>query len=269
MKFPNPFSYAVTFFLIARQQLALAILMHDAAHKRLFKSVRINDVVGQYLCAAPLLFSMYSYRKLHLKHHQAPLAEDDPDLSLIGGYPVSKSSFARKLARDTFGISYFKFIRYFIHMSRKTNKSNSPAIGAKIRVREDAPTVEIVTSIIVVNALIFLALTAAHHPWCYVSFWLLPAITALQVLLRIRGIAEHSGYQYNRNQMLSARTVRSSWQTFVFAPHSVNFHIEHHVYPSIPHHNLSKAHHLMREREILPESNLYAGYGQIVRELVK
>ena len=43
------------------------------------------------------------------------IAPDDPDLSLIGGYPISKMSLARKLLRDASGISYFKFIKYFIY----------------------------------------------------------------------------------------------------------------------------------------------------------
>ena len=266
--FPNPLTWIFSFVLIARQQLALAIMMHDAAHKRLFNSVAVNDLVGQLFCAAPLLFSMFSYRTLHLKHHQSPLAQDDPDLSLIGGYPISKDSFIRKLARDASGISYFKFIRYFLYMANKTRSKGATADAAVKRARESAPVSLIVGSIVLINSLLLAGLALVHQPWLYVTLWLLPAITALQVLLRIRGVAEHAGYEYNMNQMLSARTVTSSWQTLLFAPHSVNYHIEHHVYPSIPHYNLGKVHALMIERGVLPKSNLYGGYGQIIRELV-
>lgn len=268
MVWPHPITWIFCFILIARQQLALAILMHDAAHKRLFNSVAMNDFVGQFLCAAPLLFSMYSYRTLHLKHHQAPLAADDPDLSLIGGYPINKKSFARKLLRDALGISYFKFIRYFLHMASKTRHAAASTEGTVKKGRDKAPLASIVASIALANAAIFASLAALHHPWFYVTLWLLPAITALQVLLRIRGIAEHAGYSYTKNQMLSARTVVSSWQTFLCAPHSVNYHIEHHVYPSIPHYNLSRVHKLLKERRVLPLDNIYSGYGAILRELI-
>src|SRR5580704_14489513 len=67
--FPNPIVWVLCFLFMARQQLALAILMHDGAHRRLFKSVKWNDWVCQFTCAAPLFFSMYSYQRLHLKHH--------------------------------------------------------------------------------------------------------------------------------------------------------------------------------------------------------
>jgi fatty acid desaturase len=266
--FPNPAVWVVSLLLVARQQLALAIMMHDAAHKRLFASVKTNDNVGQFLCAAPLLFSMYSYRTLHLRHHKEPLTAEDPDLSLIGGYPINKRSFVRKLLRDATGVSYFKFIRYFIHMAGKQKSRTTGSEPNAKRSSDAPPTAKIVFSIVLVNSLMLAALSLLGHPWLYLTLWLLPAITALQVLLRIRGIAEHAGYQATKNQMLCSRTVTPSWQTVVFAPHSVNYHIEHHVYPSIPHYNLTRAHKMMRERAILPEENIYSGYDKVLQELV-
>ena len=266
--FPHPLVWVFSLLLVARQQLALAIMMHDAAHKRLFASVKSNDNVGQFLCAAPLLFSMYSYRTLHLRHHKEPLTPEDPDLSLIGGYPINKKSFIRKLLRDATGVSYFKFIRYFIHMAGKQkSKATGSDPGAK-RSADRPPTAKIVFSIVLMNGLMLTALTLLDHPWLYLTLWLLPAVTALQVLLRIRGIAEHAGYEATKNQMLCSRTVTPSWQTVVFAPHSVNYHIEHHIYPSIPHYNLTRAHKMMRERAILPEENIYSGYDKVLQDLV-
>jgi fatty acid desaturase len=226
------------FVFSARQQLALAILMHDGSHRRLFKSFFWNDVICQVFCAAPLFFSMYSYQKLHLKHHREPLAADDPDLSLIGGYPISKASFARKLARDAFGVSYFKFIRYFIHMARKPKAKTAVAektVGpSELRDQgagKGIPILGLAASILTVNLALWGVLFSTGHGWLYLFLWVLPAVTGLQVLLRIRGVAEHAGYQPNADQRQNARTVLPSWQTFLFAPHHVNYHIEHHLYP--------------------------------------
>jgi fatty acid desaturase len=266
--FPNPVVFLVSLVLVARQQLALAIMMHDAAHKRLFTDPKLNDTAGQFLCAAPLLFSMYSYRTLHLRHHKEPLTEEDPDLSLIGGYPISKKSLYRKLLRDATGISYFKFIKYFIHMASKQKKRSAGPDGEVKRNSDNPPLAKIVFSIVLMNSMMLAVLTMIGHPWLYLTLWLVPAITALQVLLRVRGIAEHAGYTATKNQMLCSRTVMPSWQTELFAPHSVNYHIEHHVYPSIPHYNLVKAHKMMRERGILPEANIFSGYDQVLKELV-
>ncbi len=261
---PHPLVFAVCFILIARHQLSLAILMHDAAHRRIFNNLALNDYVAQFFLASPILFSLNSYRVFHLKHHQNPLAPDDPDLSLIGGYPIPKMSLVRKLLRDACGVSYFKFIGYFISKSRtqagRKVKSDGKRVGPSF--------LEVLLMILVTNALLFGALYLAGHPAYYFFFWLLPAITALQVLLRIRGIAEHAGYKQNEDQRLNARTVVNPLQAFFFAPNRVNYHIEHHVYPSIPWYRLPEVHQLMKERGSLPPKNLFRGYGAVLKELV-
>lgn len=278
---PHPAVWALCFLFNARQQLAFAILMHDGAHRRLYQDFKVNDYVCQFLCAAPLFFSMYSYQKLHLKHHREPLAADDPDLSLIGGYPISKGSFARKLARDAFGISYYKFIRYFIHMARKpknvirdmnkeaATKDVGPAELKTQSAGKPMPMAMVGVSILVISLLLWGALYLLGQGWLFFFLWFLPAITALQVLLRIRGIAEHAGYTANPDQSKNARTVVNPLQTFVFAPHNVNFHIEHHLYPSVPFHRLPYLHKVLSERGAIPQTNVYSGYGKVIAELVR
>lgn len=275
---PNPVVWAFCFLFMSRQQLALAILMHDGAHRRFFKSFFWNDLVGQVFCAAPLFFSMHSYQRLHLKHHRAPLVADDPDFSLIGGYPIARASFLRKIARDASGISYFKFIRYFIYMARKPRKdarAPSPAAeGGPAELKGQGagngmPLGFVIASVVLVNLALWAVLHAVGHGWYFLFFWYLPAITALQVLLRIRGIAEHAGYAPGPDQSRNARTVRPSFQTFLFAPHNVNFHIEHHLYPSVPFYRLPELHRRLVERGAIPPENVFAGYGAILAQLVR
>ncbi len=263
--FPHPLSYAVAFILIGRQQLALAILMHDGAHSRLYPSNALNDYIGQFFTAAPLFFSQDSYRKFHLKHHLNPLVPDDPDISLIGGYPIARSSFLRKLLRDISGVSYFKFIGYFIYQPRKKRDPAAKPVSTK---NKRLPASVQAASIVLVNGLFFATCWSLGHPWYFLFFWVLPMMTVLQVLLRIRGIAEHAGYQANPEQMLCSRTVVNPVQTFFFAPHQVNYHMEHHEYPSVPFFKLPEVHRLMMARGSLPQANLYSSYRDVIRELL-
>ena len=39
-------------------------------------------------------------------------------------------------------------------------------------------------------------------------------------------------------------------------PHHVNYHIEHHLYPAIPHYNLSEAHRLLQDAGALDHSEV-------------
>lgn len=283
--FPHPITYVLCFILMGRQQLALAIMMHDGAHGRLYKSPLYNNYLGQLFTAAPVFFSQDSYRKFHLKHHLKPLAPEDPDISLIGGYPISGKSFIRKLLRDLLGVSYFKFIGYFFYKARKKKAilSSSGLIGGstdspiesgndkgakKDKISKNMPIWYLVFSILLINSMMFGILWYLGHPWLYLFFWILPMMSSLQILLRIRGVAEHAGYQANENQMFCSRTVLNPLQTFFFAPHQVNYHMEHHEYPSVPYFNLPKVHQIMKERKSLPETNIYSGYGQILKDLL-
>lgn len=278
VRFQNIFVWIFCFVFAARMQLAFAVLVHEGSHRRLFKNYKLNDYICQFLCAAPVFFSMYSYQKAHLKHHRDPLAPDDPDITLTGGYPVTKASFTRKLLRDAFGISYFKFIRYFLKIGSKTSKVNlsqdadAPDVGPQELkaqgVGDRMPVWLQVFSMLSVNFLIWFVLYRSGHGWFYFFFWFLPEITALQVILRIRGVAEHAGYKQGPDQRLNSRTVINPLQTFLFAPHNVNYHIEHHQYPGVPFYNLPKVHKLMMEAGMIPQKNLYRGYGQVLKDIL-
>ncbi len=95
--------------VLAGRQLCLAILMHDASHKSLFKNKKINDFVGEWLCARPIWNDLQKYRVHHVRHHAKTSTPDDPDLSLVAGFPVSKKSLTRKFLRDLTGITGLKF----------------------------------------------------------------------------------------------------------------------------------------------------------------
>jgi fatty acid desaturase len=49
---PNPLTYLLAVMLIGARQLGLAILMHEAAHGGLHPNLKVNDWVGEWLCAA-------------------------------------------------------------------------------------------------------------------------------------------------------------------------------------------------------------------------
>ena len=89
--------------LIGARQLGLAILMHDAAHGALHSNAKVNDWVGEWLCAAPVGARLQSYRDYHLKHHRYTEQPEDPDLALSAPFPITRASLWRKIVRDLTG----------------------------------------------------------------------------------------------------------------------------------------------------------------------
>ena len=59
----HPITLVVSVVLLANRQLGLSILMHECAHYSLFESRQLNQNIGNYLCAAPVLASLDGYRK--------------------------------------------------------------------------------------------------------------------------------------------------------------------------------------------------------------
>ena len=48
-RWPNPLTIVLALFVIGGRQLGLAVLMHEAAHRTLFRNRRFNDWAGNWL----------------------------------------------------------------------------------------------------------------------------------------------------------------------------------------------------------------------------
>src|SRR5438094_795662 len=110
-RWPNPLTVVVALFVIGGRQLGLAVLMHEAAHRTLFRERRLNDLVGNWLCAYPVWSDLYPYRPYHLQHHAKTWTEHDPDLPLAAPFPVTRASMRRKIWRDLSGRTGWKRLK--------------------------------------------------------------------------------------------------------------------------------------------------------------
>ncbi|NBF09654.1 fatty acid desaturase family protein [Pseudomonas sp. Fl4BN1] len=259
---PHPVTYLLAALIIARSQLALAVIMHESAHGVLLHSQKLNDLVGQWCAAGPLFLSLQTYRAGHLKHHRHPMEHDDPVVGVfgLGDYPLPRGKLATRLLADLCGVGYFisafRFARgdYRAIMPR-VDKTRGQVLGE-------------VLSMVAGNGLLFGLLSWSGHPWFYLGLWLLPAITLLPLLGRVRAIMEHAGMPVSADQSQNARSiVRANWQTFVFGPHAIHYHIEHHLYVRMPFYHLRSVHEQLAARQLLPAANLYNGYVGVLRDV--
>ncbi|TWI63427.1 fatty acid desaturase [Pseudoduganella lurida] len=262
IRFPHPLVFLASAILIARTQLALAVLMHESAHGTLLSQQRLNDIAGQLFAAAPLLLVMDFYRRGHLQHHRAPMAADDPVAITFGidDYPVTREELRWRLFKDATGIGYFLSVRRLV---RARERARTP-----LRTASQGKAFHAIASIVAVQGTMIGLLAAAGHAALYAGLWILPAVTLLPLFGRIRAITEHAGYRASEDQRLSARTVvRRSWQTFFVGPHAIHYHIEHHEYPRVPFYRLARVHTLMAQQGRLPAANLYRSYGQVLKDV--
>ena len=91
----------------------------------------------------------------------------------------------------------------------------------------------------------------------YLLLWILPMVTIQQPLLRYRAICEHGCVSDLNSPLYASRTNFAPWwlHWWIF-PHNVNYHIEHHLYPSIPFYNLPECHRKMQRRGLLKDAEV-------------
>lgn len=248
--------------LLAGRQLALAIVMHEAAHRTLFKTPWFNDVFTNWFSAKIIWNDVHKFRAHHLIHHSNTMAEFDPDRPVYGGLPVSKASLTRKFLRDLAGLTGLKFLLGRALMSAGYLEW-SDAAGIKAK----HPPENIVQAILnfgrdvwptaFTNGVMFLILYASGHAWLY-ACWVLAYLIPFMAFVRIRGMAEHACLEECADTFKNTRTTRAGWLArMTVAPVHVNFHMEHHLLASTPHYRLSKLHLLLRNRGKVPAPPSY------------
>jgi len=250
-RWPNPLTVIAALFVIGARQLGCAVLMHEAAHRSLFASRRVNDFVGQWLCAYPVWSDLRAYRPYHLQHHPHTGTERDPDLGLIRPFPITKASLRRKLWRDLSGRTGVKFAR--------------GAFARTFRRWRDPAARRAALGMAATNGLLLAGLAALGHAELYL-LWAGAWLTTHTMVTRIRAIAEHALAPDPEDPLNQTRTTLANpLERLLIAPNRVNYHLEHHLLMTVPHYHLPRLHRLLRDRGALDGACVERGYWRVLR----
>lgn len=256
---PSPW-VALSLLVIGIQQHALFILAHESAHYRLFSNRIANDAVGRLIGMAGAI-SMCTYRVVHRLHHNNLYTDEDPDTAIHGGYPRGRAYLWKKLGEDLLGLNAWKTFAYFFGapaINDATDRALRPLDDTSPQLRAAARADRVaVIAFQLALPLACLAGGSRHGLLLYAVLWLLPMLTVLQPILRLRAICEHGATTDFGSPLTAARTNRT-WgglgnllaRALLF-PHHVNYHLEHHLYPAVPHYHLPRLHRLLRDKGAL------------------
>ncbi len=256
----NPVGYLFAMFIIATRQHALLIIMHDASHYRLVPNRRLNDLLSNLLIAYPMLIRTDAYRQNHLMHHSHTNTDDDPDWIRKADnpewkFPKTRFQIARMLLNDLLGGGFINSLIaiYDLGMAKKTNASFVDRVGQY--------------SFLAVSMAIAIA---NGFGLTLFLLWYLPSFTFLPAILRIRSIAEHFGVE-NVHDLNASRNYHCNViEQTIFAPHNVDYHLDHHLFPSVPFYNLQKLHlHLLTDPNYSQESHQSTGLFGVRRPTVE
>lgn len=243
--------YLLAILLIAGRMHGLGVMMHDGAHFRIFKNKRLNDWVTDLLVAWPVLSTAQSYRNNHLTHHQHLNTERDPDW--ITKISDEAFQFPQTVLRLT-----VRFLGYLVAVNTfRDLKQAFPRLN-----RNDQSTRTYKALRLGFYVLVIAACTWFGVLWQFFIYWVVPYFTVLFFMFYVRNISEHFGGMNYEEELGSTRTVLPYWwERLFFAPHNVNYHIEHHLYPGVPFYNLPRLHAaLMRDETYRSQAHLTRGY---------
>jgi fatty acid desaturase len=266
---PRPLVFVAAVIVLGGRQLALAVAMHEAAHGTLFQARWLNEVLTDWLCARPVWSDVARYREHHLAHHAHTGTDRDPDLGLALAEPMSRGSLARKLARDISGASGLRRVVGLLLIDAELLRfdvGGSPRRAPRRSLGYHAATLaKNLWKPLLANLVLFAVLDALGIGWTYLA-WAAAYLTMFSLVLRVRSLAEHACTERTADQFLNTRTTRAGWLArMTFAPLHVNYHLEHHLLPTVPWWRLPALHRVLAERDALPAQSLARGYVHVLK----
>lgn len=274
--YPNILTIILALFILGGKQLACSIIMHDTSHYALFKKKSTNDFFGKWFGAYPVFNNLTQYRPYHYKHHITTGTSEDPDISLTWGYPTSPKSMIRKFLRDLLGPTGIKgqlgllaiqlgFYQYTMSKEVKPIDQSKRPWSAFFKT-----AIKNLHGPILANAFLFCILWSFGAPWLYL-LWIGALLTTFNFSARVRSIAEHSVVENPEDPLRNTRTTYANWlERMLFAPHYVNYHLEHHMLMSVPPYNLPKMHILLKERGFYEKAGLLEkNYWNVIKMAIK
>lgn len=227
--------------------------MHECVHRTAFASRNLNECFG-WLAGLLSFYNFTYYRHYHTWHHRYT-QDEARDPELMTPKPRNFWEYACEISAVPFwiyrpalflGLALGRTQKYpFLPASART----SVAISAGLQLA------------VYVAALISIAL-GYSFAWFYFFF---PALLA-QPILRAILIAEHTGCTTDENGLTNTRTTLTN-PVIRLLMWNMSFHTEHHLYPSIPFHQLPQAHRELREHLAHLAPNYVAANRTIIRTL--
>jgi fatty acid desaturase len=236
-RWPHPLVWLGAALVVASRQHALLILMHEAVHYRFLKSHALADRISDLFMARPLFISTAGFRANHLPHHWYTHTDRDPDwMRKLDApeydFPQPLRALLRTLVRDLLGGGLVDMVNAVVILRR----------GAQATAEREAARGQAATpwGMLGYYAVLAAGITLAGLWGRVLLLWIVPSVTLLPFLMRLRNVCEHFGLEGDHELNLSRNYPGSFWERFFIVPHNFGYHLDHHLYPSVPYYNLRR-----------------------------
>lgn len=265
LRAPLPYSL-ISFVVICACVQAMLNWVHEASHYSLFTSRRRNDVWTNLFFAGPIGMNVATYRRAHMTHHAYLSTPNDMDRTAfdidIHGWNLPRVIVRVLSGYDGIRLVLTKYAKGLVPGSAR-EKSHIP---------QSRQALSIVTGW---NGLLLGVCVLSGRWYLYGLLWVFPIICVSVLLNVFRSIAEHQPHGYPGDQPaedkwmmpLARTTLPGPVEKWLIYQANFNYHLEHHLFPLIPAHNLPKLHAHLRERGLYdrhPDCLQASGIGRVI-----
>lgn len=220
---------AMGYLVIGTAIHALAILMHEGSHGNLFRHRALDRWYG-YVCGVPALLCYTAYRIVHQLHHRHTRSALDPEEFTN----LSRRRWVHCLAFYLWALVGAVTYVVLVPVTAWTRGHRRDRID------------------ILVEYALFFALGITLFAAATAHGWALELLHSLVIpwavvtaFTNVRGWAEHAmtdpAHPLTRTRVVTSNRIVS------FLMCNTNYHLEHHLYPSMPWYNLRKLHVLLQD----------------------
>jgi fatty acid desaturase len=231
--------------------------LHECIHKSAFKNKRLNEIVG-YFIGFVLLRSFLNGRYRHMAHHtftQHP--EKDPDKV---DFPSGYIDYLKHVTSFTLWIRIIENL--FRHSLGKTSESEKNYIP-----ESEIKSLIFESRMMSIGYILIIFLSIYFSSTFFLIYWFIPRILG-EPFLRLVRMVEHTGKDETADMIHNTRTsFPSAFLKFLYW--NMPYHIEHHLYASVPFHKLPKFHNLIKPHTDEVESSILSVHIEILKQIWK
>ena len=242
-------------------------LWHETGHKTAFKSKFLNEFF-YYISSFMSNFEPIRWRYTHFVHHGNTYSTENPfDHEIEYGNDLKKTP--KRLIVNIIPFLDLVFIKK--HISFEIFQH---AFGIKTKVMEECIP-ENVQAKAILNSRIYVVVwslialwSILASSWMPILYFLLPHFYG-KTLHKLVAFTQHAGLARNiKDHRFSTREMHLN-PILSFLYWKMEYHLTHHMFPTVPSYNLDKLHHHIKDQ--LPKTNngLIDAYREIIPALIK
>jgi fatty acid desaturase len=255
-----------------------AFLAHEASHRQVFESGKVNDRAGRLLASGIVGMSYSWWMTKHTRHHANPnTIGKDPDIetdtiSFVEEEAAKSKGFVRAITRKQ-GYLFFPLL-LLEGLNLHFRSISSLLEKRKIEGRALELTLIGVRLSLYIAAIFLLLPVGMAFAFLGVQLAVFGVYMGASFAPNHKGmplIAEGTKLDFLRKQVLTSRNIKGGFGMSL-AMGGLNHQIEHHLFPSMPRPHLGRARRIVKEHcatENIPytETGLVRSYGIVIEYL--